>query len=122
MFATKLQGASLFLLICRDLQGSVVYRKRGPERATHACVDVSVPDSGSRTGFRHMFNYPFMAKVTFIGAGSAVFARQLVTDILAVEGLEDGVFALVDIDANRLDLARRITERLVGLKRRRWKV
>ena len=63
-----------------------------------------------------------MPKVTFIGAGSAVFARQLMTDILAVEGLEDGVFALVDIDATRLDLARRIAERLVQLKGKRWKV
>src|SRR5690349_10349852 len=43
MFATKLQGASLFLLICRDLQDSVWYRKRGPERATHECVGVILP-------------------------------------------------------------------------------
>ena len=63
-----------------------------------------------------------MPKVTFIGAGSAVFARQLITDILAVEGLDDGVFALVDIDATRLDLAKRIAERLVELKGKRWKV
>jgi alpha-galactosidase len=63
-----------------------------------------------------------MPKVTFIGAGSAVFARQLMTDILAIEGLEDGVFALVDIDATRLDLARRIAERLVELRGRHWKV
>ncbi|TME01840.1 MAG: alpha-glucosidase/alpha-galactosidase, partial [Chloroflexi bacterium] len=56
-----------------------------------------------------------MPKVTFVGAGSAVFARQLMTDILAIEGLDDGVFALVDIDAARLDLAKRIAERLVEL-------
>ena len=29
-----------------------------------------------------------MPRVTFVGAGSAVFARQLITDILAVDGLE----------------------------------
>src|SRR5207302_2044281 len=63
-----------------------------------------------------------MPKVTFIGAGSAVFARQLITDILAIDGLEDGVFALVDIDPNRLDLAKRIAERLVELKGKRWRV
>ena len=63
-----------------------------------------------------------MAKVTFVGAGSAVFARQLMTDILAIDGLETGVFALVDIDPERLDLARRIAERLVELKGKRWKV
>ena len=63
-----------------------------------------------------------MPKVTFIGAGSAVFARQLITDILAVEGLDEGVFALVDIDPTRLRLARRIAERLVELTGRRWRV
>ena len=63
-----------------------------------------------------------MPKVTFIGAGSAVFARQLITDILAIEGLDQGVFALVDIDGPRLDLARRIAERLVELKGKRWRV
>src|SRR5256886_701551 len=63
-----------------------------------------------------------MPKVTFIGAGSAVFARQLITDILAIDGVEDGVFALVDIDPDRLDLAKSIAERLVELKGKRWKV
>ncbi|TME40329.1 MAG: alpha-glucosidase/alpha-galactosidase, partial [Chloroflexi bacterium] len=63
-----------------------------------------------------------MPKVTFVGAGSAVFARQLMTDILAIEGLDDGVFALVDIDAARLELAKRIAERLVELSGKRWTV
>ena len=63
-----------------------------------------------------------MPKVTVVGAGSAVFARQIITDILAVDGLDTGVFALVDIDAKRLELARAIAERLVGLSGKRWKV
>ena len=63
-----------------------------------------------------------MPKVTFVGAGSAVFARQLMTDILAIEGLDEGVFALVDIDAGRLNLAKRIAERLVDLSGKRWTV
>jgi alpha-galactosidase len=63
-----------------------------------------------------------MPRVTFIGAGSAVFARQLMTDILAIDGLDEGTFALVDIDDQRLDLARRIAERLVELSGKRWKV
>ena len=63
-----------------------------------------------------------MPKVTFVGAGSAVFARQLMTDILAIDGLDDGVFALVDIDPTRLDLARRIAERLIELTGKRWRV
>jgi alpha-galactosidase len=57
-----------------------------------------------------------------VGAGSAVFARQIITDVLAVEGLENGVFALVDIDATRLDLARKIAEKLVALSGKRWKI
>lgn len=61
-------------------------------------------------------------KVTFIGAGSAVFARQLMTDLLAVDGLDEGEFALVDIDASRLELARGIAERLVELSGKRWRV
>jgi alpha-galactosidase len=63
-----------------------------------------------------------MPKVTFVGAGSAVFARQLITDMLAVEGLDEGVFALVDIDPKRLDLARQIAHRLVDLSGKRWRV
>ncbi|HEY0831398.1 MAG TPA: alpha-galactosidase [Candidatus Dormibacteraeota bacterium] len=63
-----------------------------------------------------------MPKVTFVGAGSAVFARQLITDILAVDGLDAGTFALVDVDPTRLELARRIAERLVELSGKRWSV
>jgi alpha-galactosidase len=63
-----------------------------------------------------------LPKVTVIGAGSAVFARQLITDILAIDGLEGGTFALVDIDAARLRLAERIARRLVELTGKRWKV
>jgi alpha-galactosidase len=63
-----------------------------------------------------------MPKVTLIGAGSAVFARQVMTDILAIDGLDEGTFALVDLDADRLDLARRIARRLVELTGKRWKV
>jgi alpha-galactosidase len=63
-----------------------------------------------------------MPKVTFIGAGSATFALRLMTDILAVEGLDEGEFALIDIDAERLALTRAIAERLVCLTGKRWQV
>lgn len=63
-----------------------------------------------------------MPKVTLIGAGSAVFARQLMTDILGIDGLDEGKFALVDIDPERLELARRIGSRLVELSGKRWTV
>ncbi len=63
-----------------------------------------------------------MTKVTFLGAGSTVFARQLITDILHIEGLDEGTIALVDIDQPRLDLAHRIAERLVERSGKKWRV
>lgn len=63
-----------------------------------------------------------MPKVTLIGAGSAVFARQVITDILNIEGLDSGTFALVDIDPARLELAHRIAEKIVALTGKRWRV
>jgi alpha-galactosidase len=63
-----------------------------------------------------------MTNVTFIGAGSAVFARQIMTDILAVEGSDAGEFRLVDIDERRLDLARRMAEKLVDISGKSWSV
>jgi alpha-galactosidase len=63
-----------------------------------------------------------MTYITLVGAGSAVFARQLTTDILQIEGLDAGCFALVDIDASRLDLARQIAELLVARSGKRWTV
>jgi alpha-galactosidase len=63
-----------------------------------------------------------MTYITLVGAGSTVFARQLMTDILQIEGLDEGCFALVDIDATRLDLARQIAELLVAKSGKRWTV
>jgi alpha-galactosidase len=63
-----------------------------------------------------------MPKITMVGAGSTVFARQIITDILAVDGLETGTFSLIDIDPTRLELARKISQRLVELSGKRWKV
>src|SRR4029077_6152779 len=63
-----------------------------------------------------------MPKVTMVGAGSAVFARQIITDILAVDGLDNGTFALVDVDPKRLGLARAIAQKLVELSGKAWKV
>jgi alpha-galactosidase len=63
-----------------------------------------------------------MPKITLIGAGSAVFARQVITDILSIDGLDDGEFALVDIDGERLELAQQIAEQIVTLKGKRWHV
>jgi alpha-galactosidase len=61
-------------------------------------------------------------RITFVGAGSAVFARTLMTDIMAIDGLDAGTFALVDIDAERLGVACQIAERLVSLPGKSWRV
>ncbi len=61
-------------------------------------------------------------RVAILGAGSTVFSRQLMTDLLCTPGLAQGTFALVDIDRERLDLARRIGEKLVERSGREWAV
>src|SRR5256712_10642250 len=63
-----------------------------------------------------------MPYITILGAGSTVFARQLITDILQIEGLDEGCFALVDIDPVRLELAHQIAERLITHSGKRWSV
>src|SRR5438045_517768 len=61
-------------------------------------------------------------KITYIGAGSSVFAAQLIRDLVATPGLDGGTFALVDIDAERLDLSRRLTEKVIAVSRKDWQV
>jgi len=63
-----------------------------------------------------------MSKVAIIGAGSAVFAYEIMRDILVTPGLESGTFALVDIDAERLELAHQIAEKLIAATGRDWTV
>lgn len=63
-----------------------------------------------------------MTKVSIIGAGSAVFATELMTDILCTEALESGTFALVDIDPARLELAHEMAEFLIEKSGRDWDV
>jgi alpha-galactosidase len=57
-----------------------------------------------------------MAKITFIGAGSTVFAQNLLGDILSYPELADSEIHLYDIDAERLStseiVARKIADAL----------
>ena len=41
-------------------------------------------------------------KITFMGAGSTVFARNVIGDCMCSESLRDSEFALYDIDGDRL--------------------
>lgn len=63
-----------------------------------------------------------MTKVAIIGAGSAVFAYEIMRDVLVTPGLESGTFALVDIDAQRLELAHQIAEKLISVTGRNWTI
>ena len=49
-------------------------------------------------------------KITFMGAGSTVFARNVIGDCMCCESLRDSVFALYDIDGERLEESRTILE------------
>jgi alpha-galactosidase len=61
-------------------------------------------------------------KVTIIGAGSTVFATELMTDFLLTPALKKGTFALVDIDAKRLELAHLMGEFLIERTGRNWAI
>src|SRR5207245_4488036 len=91
-----------------ELPGAWARSRRGPRRPATSTAATKIRSA--------------MPKVTMIGAGSAVFARQVITDTPAIDGLDAGDVALVDIDAERLELARQIAERLVGLSGKRWTV
>ena len=54
-----------------------------------------------------------MAKITLIGAGSVVFAKNLISDILQFPELSGSTIALMDIDPARLETARVMAERVV---------
>src|SRR3954467_14788636 len=55
-----------------------------------------------------------MPKIAFVGAGSTIFTRNLVGDVLSHAELRDETtFALIDIDAERLRTAEIVTQRLI---------
>jgi alpha-galactosidase len=54
-----------------------------------------------------------MKKITFVGAGSFEFTRQLVRDLLTFPGFRDVEIALMDIDVQRLDYSRRACEKII---------
>ena len=56
-----------------------------------------------------------MTRIVFIGAGSLEFTRGLVRDLLTFPRLQDATLALMDIDAERLDFARKSVQRIVRL-------
>jgi len=57
-----------------------------------------------------------MTKITIIGAGSVVFTRNLTSDILLAPALQDSTIALMDIDPERLEIARALVEKMVSAR------
>jgi alpha-galactosidase len=56
-----------------------------------------------------------MTKITFIGAGSFVFTRNLARDILTFPLLRDATLVLMDVDPERLEFAQKSVQRIVDL-------
>src|SRR5207253_1841706 len=61
-----------------------------------------------RKGISHM------AKIALIGAGSVVWARRLMMDILSFKELTGATLSLMDIDPVRLETAKKTVGRLVA--------
>lgn len=55
-----------------------------------------------------------MTKITLIGAGSTIFAKNLIGDILSYSELSDVTLCLFDIDAKRLELSERVAHRIAA--------
>ena len=53
-----------------------------------------------------------MPKITFMGAGSTVFAKNVLGDCMCRESLKDSEIALDDIDADRLKEAKKVLDQL----------
>lgn len=56
-----------------------------------------------------------MTKITFIGAGSHIFTRNLARDIMTFPLLQNAKLTLLDTDANRLYFARRSVQRIIKM-------
>ena len=54
-----------------------------------------------------------MRRIVFVGAGSFIFTRNLVRDVLTFPAFRDCHIALVDINPEKLDFARRAVSRIV---------
>ena len=57
-----------------------------------------------------------MTKIALIGAGSVVFTRNLINDVLSFPALADSTISLMDIDAGRLGLARDLVAAMIAAR------
>ncbi|MCG8526492.1 MAG: alpha-glucosidase/alpha-galactosidase [Opitutales bacterium] len=55
-----------------------------------------------------------MKKIAIIGAGSVVFAKKLIGDILQFDALSNSLISLMDIDSGRLKVAEVMTRKIIA--------
>ena len=55
-----------------------------------------------------------MTRITFIGAGSTIFMKNIVGDALLTPALADSHFALMDIDAQRLAESEMVVSKMIA--------
>ena len=55
-----------------------------------------------------------MAKLTFIGAGSTIFMKNIVGDMLHFDALRDATIALMDIDRDRLADSALVAKKMIA--------
>lgn len=55
-----------------------------------------------------------MAKIAFIGAGSVIFTRNLVRDLMTFPSFQDATIALMDIDPEKLMYATKSVEKIIA--------
>ena len=55
-----------------------------------------------------------MPTITFMGAGSTVFAKNVLGDCLLTPALQDAHIALYDVDSRRLGDSKRVLDNLNG--------
>lgn len=64
-----------------------------------------------------------MAKITFMGAGSTIFAKNVLGDCMTREALQDAHIALYDVDAVRLRESKRMLDTLnANINRKRARI
>lgn len=63
-----------------------------------------------------------MVKISLIGAGSVVFSKQLMADILSFSELEDCSFCLMDIDPVRLSMIEKVARMFVAQRKSKVKI
>src|SRR5262245_213095 len=63
-----------------------------------------------------------MVKITFIGAGSLVFTRNLCSDVLFAPALQDSTITLMDIDPVRLEQSRQVVQAIADQRGKKARV